>query len=314
MSAEALPRTDCHTHVGIDAAFYLAGWLPYASSAQDLLGHMAHAHIDRAACFPNPTPSAFDPWAFAEHRELRQLPGRVPYAQENTVLIAELRRVDTHGQLLPFGMFDPDRNVAEQVAHLQTLAGDLKGLKSQPTLLQSPVRQLLGPSRPLMEFAEAHDLPVVLHTSVEPNDRWSQTMDCLEVASEFPRVRFSMAHSMRFHAPSLRLASQLDNVWVDCSAHLLHCELALRASPVVAPPAERVDADFADPADVLRVVHEILDGKYVWGSDSPYQSWSDDDFTSIHTYSQEVDVLAELPAQLRSSMLSFAPDAWLCGT
>jgi len=307
------PTTDCHTHVGVDASFYLAGWLPYAANAHDLLVHMADAGIDRAVCFPCPTPSAFDPWAFAERRELRRLPGKVPYAKENSVLISELAKVDIERQLLPFAMFDPGRDVEAQVKHLETLTDDLKGLKSQPSLLHSPVRSLLGPSKVLLEFAAEHDLPVVLHTSIAPEDAWSQTFDCLEVASVHPRVRFSLAHSLRFHLPSLHLAAQLENVWVDCSAHILHCELAAANSPVVAVATERPDVDYTNPAEVLTAVNDLLDGKYLWGSDSPYQSWSDDDFSSIHRYSDEAAVLGQIADQVRDSMLRTGPHQWLSG-
>lgn len=313
MSTHALPSTDCHTHVGVDAAFYLAGWLPYASSAQDLLEHMEQAGIDRAVCFPNPTSAAFDPWVFAEERRLQQIPGRVPYVQENAVLVREMRLVDPGGRLLPFAMFDPGRDVRAQIDGLQKLADGLRGMKSQPTLLQSPVRRLLDEARPLMEFAEQHDLPIVLHTSVDPTDRWSQAMDCLEVAAAYPNVRFSLAHSLRFDVEALSAASGLGNVWVDCSAHLLHCELARADSPAVAPPGRRVDVDYGAPHEVLTAVSEILGGKYLWGSDSPYQSWADDSICSVYRYSDEMAVLGGVSEAVRDSMLRLGPQAWLGG-
>lgn len=314
MSTSPRLTTDCHTHVGVDASFYLAGWLPYASSAQDLIGHLDSAGIDRAVCFPNPTPSAFDPWEFARTRDLVQLPGTVPYARENAVLVAEIDKVDVDRRLLPFAMFDPSRDVAAQLDHLSALAGSIRGMTCQPTLLKSPVRDLLGPSRALMEFAESHDLPVLIHSAVDPADRWSQAFDCLDVAAAHPHVRFAFAHSLRFDLPALEAARDLDNVWVDCSAHLLHCELALLDAPAVASRERRVPTDYRSPVDAMTAVHEILRGRYVWGSDSPYQSWSDDDFSSVHAYSEEAAVLHALSEDVRDSMLVAAPEAWLFGT
>ena len=313
MSVTARLTTDCHTHVGVDASFYLAGWLPYASSAQDLIGHLDSAGIDRAVCFPNPTPSAFDPWEFSRTRELVQLSGTVPYARENAVLVSEIDKVDTDGRLLPFAMFDPTRDVEAQLEHLTAQAASIRGMKCQPTLLQSPVRDLLGPSKSLMEFAEEHDLPVLIHTAVDPTDRWSQAFDCLDVAAAHSRVRFAFAHSMRFDLPALEAARELDNVWVDCSAHLLHCELALIDAPAIANRERRVPANYESPVEAMTAVHEILRGRYVWGSDSPYQSWSDDEFSSVHAYSEEAAVLHALSEDVRHSMLVSAPEAWLFG-
>lgn len=48
-SSDRAPATNCHTHVVLDAAFDLPGWLPCASSAQDLLELLAAGCLDRAA-------------------------------------------------------------------------------------------------------------------------------------------------------------------------------------------------------------------------------------------------------------------------
>ncbi len=98
---------DVHTHVGLDAGFYLRGWWPYAATAQDLLTHMDAGGIDRAVCFPFTLPSAFDVEAFISCGELKLLPGRVPYDRENALLRQEIERIDEKGRLLQFAMFDP---------------------------------------------------------------------------------------------------------------------------------------------------------------------------------------------------------------
>jgi predicted TIM-barrel fold metal-dependent hydrolase len=306
-----VPSTDCHTHVGIDTAFYLTGWLPYASSAQDLLGHLDAAGIDRAVCFPFCTPSAFDSAQFARNRALTLLPGRFPYDRENGVLVAEVEQLGARNRLLPFAMFDPGRAVAQQVEHLRSLIERIAGLKTQTTLLRSPVRALLGDTRALMDLAEQHNLPVVIHTAVHPDDPWAQVRDCLAVAEAHPRVRFNLAHSLRFDDEALRRSAELDNVWIDCSAHLLHCQLARADAPVVPPRGRRVDADYADPAAVLEAIHAIVGDRYLWGSDSPYQSWSDDMFKGIYTYQEEAEVLRRLPPRIADSMTYDAPRAWL---
>lgn len=311
---ETVTRYDVHTHVGADTGFYLRGWWPYSATAQDLLGHMDAAGVDRAVCFPFTLPSAFDACAFADGGQLSLLPGRFPFDRENELLVRELERIDTHGRLYAFAFFDPSRCVDQQVRALETLAGRIHGLKTQTTILESPIRALVNEGRELMEFAEQHDLPVLVHTAVYPKDRWAQAADCLAVAEAYPRVRFNLAHSLRFDAECLKRAAQLPNVWVDCAAHLAQCRLAAEPdSPFVAPPSRRVDADYHRPAEVLQAVHALLGGRYLWGSDNPYMSWSDDTLRIVYSYEQEAAVLEQVPETVRTDMASVAPVAWLFG-
>src|SRR6185437_2606465 len=260
---------DVHTHIGLDPGFFLRGWWPYASTAADLLGQMDAHGIDRAVAFPFTLPSAFDPYAFAERNEIALMTGRVPFDRENALLAQEIERVGA-GRLLQFAMFDPGREIAGQISAIKPLLGRICGLKTQSTVLRSPVRALLDAGKPLMQLAEANHLPVLFHTSV--NDPWAQVSDCIAVARGFPGVRFNLAHSCRFHAALLREAASLKNVWIDCSAHLAHCQLARENRSAVAPEADRVKADYAQPAQVLQAVHAIVGERYMWGSDNPFMS------------------------------------------
>ncbi len=304
---------DVHTHVGMDPAFFLRGWWPYAASARDLLDRMDAARVDRAVCFPFTIPSAFDSAVYADRGELVLLPGRFPFDRENALLANELAKFDADSRLFALAMFDPSRCVAEQVANLEKLAGRIAGLKVQTTVLRSSIRDLLGPARDVLGLAEQHNLPVLMHTAIYPQDRWAQVADCLAVAEAFPGVRFNLAHSLRFDRASLQRAAELDNVWVDCAAHLGHCYLACRDAPFVAGPGRRVEADYARPSDVLEAIHELLGGRFMWGSDHPFMSWCDDELDLIFTYQAEAEVLHALPAPVRSSMACTAPEAWLFG-
>src|SRR3954447_5477839 len=88
-------RYDVHTHVGLDAGFYLRGWWPYAATAGDLLSHMDAHGIGKAVCFPFTLPSAFDAYAFAEGGRVELLPGRFPFDRENRLLVQEVERIDS---------------------------------------------------------------------------------------------------------------------------------------------------------------------------------------------------------------------------
>jgi len=299
---------DVHTHVGLDTGFYLRGWWPYAATARDLLEQMDRHGIDRAVCFPFTLPSAFDTEAFAGRNEVTLRTGRFPFDRENALLAEEIERVGS-GRLFQFAMFDPHRGIDRQVEAIKLLIGKIAGLKTQSTVLRSPVSNLLKDGRALMELAEANDLPVLFHTAV--NDPWAQVSDCLAVARTFPNVRFNLAHSCRFHEPLLRECAATPNVWVDCSAHLAHCQLARENKGAVAPVNERVKADYSNPTAVLETIHAILGPKYMWGSDNPFMSWYDDRLKIAYTYEQEMDVVRALPESIRQSMLSIAPQAWL---
>jgi predicted TIM-barrel fold metal-dependent hydrolase len=299
---------DVHTHVGLDAGFYLRGWWPYAATAADLIEQMDAHGVDRAVCFPFTLPSAFAIGAFL-HNEIELRPGRFPFDLENQLLAAELERIDRDRRLLQFAMFDPSREIDKQVASIKSLVGKIRGLKTQSTVLRSPVRALLEHGKPLMDLAAEHDLPVLFHTAV--NDPWAQVSDCLAVAKANPKVRFNLAHSCRFHAPLLKQCAATPNVWVDCSAHLAHCQLARENSSPVAPPDERVAGDYTQPAKILEAVHAIIGEKYMWGSDNPFMSWCDDRLRIRYTYRDEMNVVQALPESIRRSMLTIAPRAWL---
>jgi predicted TIM-barrel fold metal-dependent hydrolase len=303
------PAYDVHTHVGIDTGFYLRGWWPYASTARDLVTQMDQHGIARAVCFPFTLPSAMDPYAFADRNELSLLPGRFPFDRENDRLHDEITRLGLSDRLLQFAMFDPARSIAEQAAAIERSVGRYAGLKTQSTVLRSPVRLLLDEGRPLMKLASRHGLPVLFHTSV--NDPWAQVADCLSVARAFPEVRFNLAHSCRFHEPLLRQCAQLPNVWVDCSAHLAACQIARENKQAVAPPELRVRADYSKPVQVIEAIHDILGGKYMWGSDNPFMSWCDDRLRILYSYSDEMAVVNALKPATRKSMLTDAPQAWL---
>src|SRR5579862_3026749 len=133
---------DVHTHVGLDPAFFLRGWWPYAATVRDLLNHMDAHQIDRAVCFPFTLPSAFDPYAFADRNTVELLSNRFPFDRENHLLSQEIQRIDTGKRLLQFFMFDPSRKCDEQVKSAEKLLPHIHGLKTQSTVLRSPIRAL----------------------------------------------------------------------------------------------------------------------------------------------------------------------------
>jgi hypothetical protein len=302
---------DVHTHVGMDLGFYMRGWWPYGSTAAELMGQMDLNGIGKAVCFPYTLPSAFDPYAYSDRNSVELMAGRFPFDRENRLLAQEIERLGLGERLIQFAMFDPAREIEKQVEAIRGMAGKFKGLKTQSTILRSPIGNLLGEGRVLMELAEEKDWPVLFHTSVHPSDTWAQVRDCLRVAEAYPGVRFNLAHSLRLSLEGLKRAADMPNVWVDCSAHLNHCKLAREDSGLVPGRGERPEADYAKPGEVLEVIHGMMRGRYLWGSDNPYMSWCDDKLKLIFSYAEEAGVLNGLPEKVKVDMGHVAPRAWL---
>lgn len=300
---------DCHTHVGIELGQYLNNGFPYGQHLPDLVHEGQGCGIDRFMVFPMVTNLTFN---LAELRQERVVIEdgleTVPYAWENRRLMFEIYELfpEEGKSALPLAMFDPSRNTAEQGKALRALKADFKfvGLKTQPTMLQSPITALHEQGRIFLELAEEWDLPMLIHSSVLPSDIWSQASDIIDIAEKFPNVRFCVAHSCRFDKPSLDRIAALPNAWFDCSAHGIHCELALQDSPVVAPVGRRFDSDYSRPEVVLAHFAEAYPDKLMWGSDAPYYSFAarmpgGDRIGLISTFKLEADYFHALPEEAR---------------
>lgn len=178
------------------------------------------------------------------------------------------------------------------------------GLKIQATVIQSDVNALLREGRGFLELAAELNLPFIIHSSVAPEDTWSQVRDILRIAEATPGVRFCLAHSCRYDRECLDRVAELPNTWFDCSAHRIHCESVVRGFPNVAPPARRFVADYRDPAAVMLALAAAYPTKFIWGSDSPFQSYVDSSYSLRSTYAEETACLFALPPKLQQAAAS----------
>ena len=296
---------DCHNHVGADLLFYLRGEFPYAQHLSAMVAEGGALGVERWIVFPMVSNLSLD---FAKMREGQIIfPGgfaRVPYAFENRRMLREIYELfpGLGKATLPFVMLDPMRETAGQAAELRKLRGQLKfyGLKIQSTILQSDIKCLGRQGRVFLELAEEWDVPLLIHSSVHPEDTWAQARDILDVAEANPRVRFCLAHSCRYDKECLDRVNELPNTWFDCSAHGIHCDLAVRDLPVVAPPSRRFPSDYHQPAQVIADLAAAYPKKFLWGSDSPFYSY----VGAVHggvlalpsSYEKEVAALKAQPA------------------
>ena len=315
-SEPLVTRIDCHTHIGVDHLFYLQGWSPYCSDIPRLLLEAEHAAIDAFVVFPFITYVGLDQEALRANRiVLPPASGVVPYEFENRRLYEEIQQQtpDLRRRLWPLLIADPARRPQQQVEAWRRLPADyaVRGIKIQGTIIQSKVIRLLDEGACILDYAEEHNLPLLIHSSIKPSDEWSQCADLLRVVEARPRVRFILAHSCRFHHPSLQRVAELPNAWFDCSAHVVHCGCAVADLPAVAVPEERFPTDYTSPERVLRDLAEAYPDKLIWGSDAPYHSIHYEHVRMQSSYRREVACLDALPSDLRDRVCRHNTLAWL---
>jgi predicted TIM-barrel fold metal-dependent hydrolase len=301
---------DCHNHVGVELLHYLHGDFPYAQHLEVLVREGREQGVRRWIVFPMVSHIALNIGAMREGKVQSGGLEEVPYAFENRRLMQEIYELfpDEGQDAIPFAMFDAVRNVKGQVESLRALKQEYSfaGLKTQTTITQAPITNLKSEGKVFLELAEEWDIPMLIHSSVLETDTWAQARDILDIAESTPGVRFCVAHSLRFDREQLDRLSKLENCWFDCSAHRIHCELAMQNSPVVAPPSCRFDSDYSRPAQVLRDLAEAYPDKLMWGSDSPYYSFvaviEGRRVSLLSDYAAEVAALRALPLQLQQQI------------
>jgi predicted TIM-barrel fold metal-dependent hydrolase len=269
---------DCHNHVGVDLLFYLRGEFPYAQHLSAMISEGRTHGVDRWIVFPMVSNLALN---VAKMRQGRiKFPGEfgsVPYAFENRRMLQEVYELfpDLGKLTLPFVMLDPMRATKAQAKELRKLRRQYKffGLKIQSTILQADINALTKQGRCFLELAEDWDIPFLIHSSVNPSDKWAQAKDILRIAEANPNVRFCLAHSCRFDKECLDRVNELPNAWFDNSAHCIHCDCAVKNFAVVAPKQRRFDSDYSKPEGVIADLAAAYPNKFMWGSDSPFYSY-----------------------------------------
>ncbi len=301
---------DCHNHLGADLMFYLRGEYPYAQDLPTLDHHGSLNGVDAFIVFPMVLYSALNLQRLRKG-EIALEGGleTIPYALENRRMMEEIYGLfpEMGRRTLPFAMLDPFREQAAQIAQLRKLKEEypVYGLKIQSTMIQSPIKSLLAEGRGFLELAREWDVPFLIHSSINPADLWAQAHDIVDIAEANPDIRFCAAHSCRFDKPALDRIAELPNCWYDCSAHRIHCELAVKNSATVAPLERRFPSDYSDPGRVLADMAAAYPEKLMWGSDSPFQSWVTKDPPKLwSTYREEVEALRAVPQPLFEKVAS----------
>lgn len=64
------------------------------------------------------------------------------------------------------------------------------GLKVQATIIQAPITNLNTEDGVFLDLCEEWDIPMLIHSSINPIDTWSQASDIVDIARIAPQCAF----------------------------------------------------------------------------------------------------------------------------
>ena len=272
--------TDIHAHLGMSIKNYARLEFPYGQTAEGLYYRQVANGVDFTTAFAVGPDLYFEVATLV--REGRRLPAHdplseVPYDIENRMLFTEIFDYcpEYSDRFLPFVCIDPGRAIDGQLKALQRLGEGypIYGIKCSPVACQSPVTELLGRGAPLLDFAADHDLPFLFHVTTDPQEGYSGVTDTLDLVETHPELRFCLAHCCGFDRRSLDRAAALPNAWVDTAALKIQVQMVHEDSPLMPPPDERIDTNYANHIEVMASLIRAYPDTIVWGTDSPWYSF-----------------------------------------
>src|SRR5690606_921752 len=187
-------KIDNHVHIGFDPLYYLQGWSPYCADFTRLINESAGSGIDNFIVFPFIAYMDLNMEKLRQNQiELSSDEGVIPYKFENWRMCGDIMRCpdDLKHRVWPFLIADPLRKPREQIQDWKKLPPEyhVYGIKFQPHTIQSPILSLLEGGSCMLDYAEEHNLPLIIHTSTHPDDKWSQCSDILRIVESRPAIR-----------------------------------------------------------------------------------------------------------------------------
>jgi predicted TIM-barrel fold metal-dependent hydrolase len=308
---------DIHSHAGVHLKAYICAEYPYACSIETIACHQKMAGVDVNVVFPFSADLFFDSLYLKKGicRPSVRSVSPSPYAIENQLLLREVYEFcpEYSGRFLPFISIDPGRSVAKQIKNILMLEKKypIYGIKISPVICQSRITALLGEGRDFLDLVREKNWPLLLHTTVHKEEKYSNAAMAFEVIEKNQDIRFCLAHCIGFHDRYLRLADMMKNVWVDTAALKIQVQMARENSPIVAGKRERFKADYRDHRATMKALAEEFPDTIIWGTDAPAYSYicrrkqADGvymDFVLKARYEDEIAALNSLPDRLKVNL------------
>ncbi|MGC9066069.1 MAG: amidohydrolase family protein [Candidatus Ratteibacteria bacterium] len=310
---------DIHSHSGVSLKAYMNQEYPYAETIEGLAFRQETYGIDVNVVFPMSSDLFFDLYYLKKGicKSAKRALSPVPYEIENSLLLKEVYSFcpEYEGRFIPFISVDPGRVVKKQVKNILNFEKQYKiyGIKIVPVICQSSILCLLDEGKVFIDIARERNWPLLIHTTVHKEEKFSHARLVFKVIEKNPDVRFCLAHCIGFDKNYLNLADSMDHVWVDTSALTIQVQLARENHPIAAPEKDRFDADYSDHKKVLRSLVEAFPETIIWGTDTPTYSYiarrkqgtGKDSFVEIWlkaTYIDEVDALNVLPENMKMNI------------
>ena len=248
---------DVHSHAGVEPLQYLTHGFPFCQSLRNSFEENRRIGVTHAVVFPFCTSLYYHLPALQKGTvKLERKIGTAPFEFENEQLLRQIYEIfpDSRRMFIPFAIVDTLRETRQQVRALTRLIERFPfyGLKVHPRTTQARIETLGREGRPLLEFAKAHDLPILFHSAYPGSpDPYSQISQLLAIARAHPQLRYCAAHFCGFHQKTFEEAARHDNVWVDSAAMSIGCDLVRQKSKIYEAGKARIPADYRDPAAVF---------------------------------------------------------------
>ena len=197
---------DVHSHLGVSLKSYACLEYPYAQSVEGLYYRQLAGGVDVNVVFPFSPDLYFRPSSAGRgHGDAgrqsdlaRALRSREPIADARGVSAAvpNCSIVSCRScRSIPGGKLRP------RSRPLNNWSGNfpIYGIKILPVFCQTPITKLLEEGRPILDFARARDIPLLLHTTSDLREQYSNARLALEVIERNRDLRFCLAHCIGFH-------------------------------------------------------------------------------------------------------------------
>ena len=293
---------DAHTHAGFDHYAVIRKRYPSSQSIKDLVLKLESSNIDFAVTFPCPNSTYYFDLRSLPTKEqvLEPLPTETfPYEFSNRQLMYEVSLFG-NDRVFPFAIIFPGFEEGKQIKSLRDYIkkGLLFGLKHHTLVGGISAKNLIGTR--FIDLAKKNSLPIMIHSGVDAQSRPENIMD---LAEEYPDVRFCIAHAGEFEKSAYERFSrgQYDNLYFDCSPFTSICFLAtldIKRKPRV----KKLELNYEKPEEALTQLYNIIPDNLIWGTDEPWTTITDNvtgDILLKVDYQDEVKLLKNLPKDIR---------------